>query len=458
VQKFSDKYINKWNILTKAIVGFEFEFYTERSFYKLLELLNRELDPIKVHGFRKYHSDMKPDDKNFKIEPDLSGGYDMVELITGPLPYVDSKTILLKILKIMQKYTETNEKCSIHINISFDPEISPRLLENLNVLKIILNVDEDMIYEMFPKRKDNYYAISVKNIIPYKDFDFIGSAASIIENNIELPDTKYHGININTIKKGRLEYRYIGGHDYHRKTKEILELLDYFIVLTWNSIDKTDKNDREKLIEYLTKNINNFKKFKKLDSFIAEFPSIQLEVDKNDSLVVVNSYYGEFYDRLFDLISNIYNLKNCVINYDTGTRKLEIVDADFKTILDLDGFRFIDCSVNSGRYTNCEFVTCDIKNVHLEHCEVNDSDIYNSKLEYTNIDQTSLIKESYFYGGFLDGEMESGVFRSGKIGQFGMIGAKVKVITDIDNYFGLKPTIDIEKGKEIIGKELKKKF
>jgi len=99
MEKFSNKYIEQFDILKKAIIGFEFEFYAERSYYKLLELLNRELEPINVWGRRKYHSDLEPDSKNFKIEPDLSGGPNMIELITGPMPYHNAKLILLKILK-----------------------------------------------------------------------------------------------------------------------------------------------------------------------------------------------------------------------------------------------------------------------------------------------------------------------------------------------------------------------
>lgn len=455
MKKFSDKYIKNWEILTKSIIGYEFEFYTERSFYKLLELLNRELDPIKVHGFRKYHSKMKVDENNFKIEPDLSGGYDMVEFITGPLPYLESKTILLKTLKILNEYGNTNEKCSLHINISFGEE---KNIENLNPLKTILNVDEDMIYELFPDRKDNFYAMSVKNMIPFKDFDFIGSSSHILENNIELPDTKYRGININKIKDGRLEFRYIGGDGYHKETKNILELLDYFILLSWNCIDEPiNKDDRKLLLSYLNQNINNFKKFKRLENFIGEFPSIQLEIDKNDDITIVKTYYGKIYDEIYELITNIYNLNNCIINLDTTDQTLEVIDANFKSILDIENIRFINCIIDSGRYKRCEFVTCEIKNTHLHNCNLKDSDIFNSKLENCVVDQTSIIRDSYFYGGLLNGTMESGVFRSGKVGEFGIIENGVKIISDNENYFGLKNTSNIEFGRKDT-KELKKKF
>ena len=132
---YSNDYITNFDKLKNAIVGFEFEFYTDRSYYKLLELLNNELSPIKTHGFRKYHSNFKPDENNFKLEPDLSGGPELCELITGPIPYVNSKIILLKILKILDKYAKTDEKCSIHINISFEHTRDGMILNNLNTLK-----------------------------------------------------------------------------------------------------------------------------------------------------------------------------------------------------------------------------------------------------------------------------------------------------------------------------------
>ncbi len=460
MQKFSDKYINEWEILTKSIIGFEFEFYTERSYYKLLELLNRELSPVVVYGYKKYHSDMKPTELKWKIEPDLSGGPEMCELITGPLNYINARLYLLKILGLLQKYITTDEKCSLHINISFDKNKTDNTIDKVNPLKIILNINEETVYKFFPERENNFYAMSVKNIIPYKDFDFIGSGVNIIENNIEIPDSRYYGININTIRDGRLEFRYIGDVDYHKKTKEILELMDYFILLSWNSItEKINDDDRKILIEYLNKNINNFKKFKNIENFISEFPTIRLEIDKDDSLLIVKSYYGSFYDKLYDLIMNTYNLGNCIINFDTNTKMLEVVDADFKAIIDINGIKFINCSINTGRYEDCEFITCNIKNAHINKSVIKDSDIFNCKLEHTDVDETSIIRDSYFYGGLLNGEITGdSVFRSGKVGEYGIISKSVKIISDVDNYFGIRYG-EIDKEKPIPkGEKSFKKF
>ena len=147
-----------------------------------MELLNRELAPIKVSGFRKYHSSFNVTADHFKIEPDMSLGMSGVELITGPLEYPNVKLVLLKILKIMQEFCRTDEKCSIHVNISFDPKkVEPtKTLDHLNKLKLILEIDEEMVYKYFPTRKNNFYAKSVKKIIPFKDYSYANTATNLL--------------------------------------------------------------------------------------------------------------------------------------------------------------------------------------------------------------------------------------------------------------------------------------
>jgi len=65
MRKYSDKFLYEHNKLKIAKIGFELEFYlSDLSFYKTLEILNQELSPCRVHGFRSYHSDFKPDESD----------------------------------------------------------------------------------------------------------------------------------------------------------------------------------------------------------------------------------------------------------------------------------------------------------------------------------------------------------------------------------------------------------
>lgn len=449
METFSNKYINDFKYLEKATIGFEFEFYCTKPYYKLLELLNRELDPVQVSGKRVYHSSFKPTDKHWKIEPDLSMGFDGIELITGPMSYVDAKIYLLKVLKLLQSDGfSTDDKCSIHINISFDEDKSEKLIGDLNNLKLILNVDEEKIYNYFPSRKNNFYCKSVKNIIPFKNFDFTSNSIGIIENSMELPDTKYYGINFLNHVDGRIEIRYIGGENYQFKTSEITSLMDYFILLLWDSIgEKLNEEDIDLLKYYLNKNINQYKKYSTIEGFIAEFPSITLQVDQSSETIILKTYYEQFYDDLYELITNTYNLNDCIINFNTLNQRLEIVDANIKTIFDIRNVDIIDCFVDSGSFANCEIVNTEIKNCHLLNTKVYGSDVFKSKITSCEIDQSSILTDCYLFNTFLNGIMKGGVFRSGKLGEYAELDKNVKIVTPSKNYFNTK--IDDEEDKKI---------
>lgn len=454
MKKYSDKFLNQINILNKSKIGIEFEFYMkDLSYYKTLEILNKELSPVKVWGFRQYHSEFKTDEYNFKIEPDLSGGTSLVELITGPLPYIDAKYYLIKILTFIQKYGYTNDKCSIHFNISFEDETD---LNDLNILKLILNVDEDEIYRVYPTRKSNVYAKSIKKIIPYKEYDFFNIPISIIKNNMRIPNDKYYGVNfthlINEKDKQRLEYRYIGGKDYHLDTGQIIYFMEKFILNTYNCIDADfDYKDIEKLELFLEENIFKYKNFAKYDNFIQNYSTISLQIDQNSNYDIVAAYYDKIYTKLFNVIENTEDLNNCIINYVTTTHILEIVDANFKAISIIKNIDVLNSSV-SGLFEECLFSNSDISDSQLTKCKLHNTDAVNSKIFNSHVDSSSL-KNCYFMEGYLNGDMIGGVFRSGELGPYANLDSNVKMISDSDNFFEVKyKEVDKNIDKKIINK------
>jgi len=437
MKKYSDKFLNQSNKLKLAKVGFEFEFYMkDLSFYKTLEILNDDLKPVKVWGFRQYHSDFTPDSENFKIEPDLSGGSNMVELVTGPLSFYDAKYYLIKIIKFIQNYGYTNEKCSIHFNISFEDEYLN--LNDINILKLILNTNEDEIYRHFPTRKGSIYAKTIKKIIPYKEYDFFNIPISVVKNNLRLPSDKYYGINflhVNNEKENqRLEYRYIGGKNYENNIGQLIYFMERFIINTYESID-TDftSEDINILEEYLEQNITNYKNLSKYDNFIIDFPTIQLQIDQNNNYDIVSAYYNKIYDKLYGLIDSTNDLKECIINYVTTTQTIELVDADVKTSATLKGYEIINCRVE-GIFEDCFFVGSEINNSQLTKSKLQHSDATNSKILNCRV-ESSQLDNCYFMDGYLNGEMFGGIYRSGKLGPHASMDSEVKIVTDHDNFF-----------------------
>lgn len=436
MEKYSDKFLNQSEKLKNSILGIEFEFYMkDLSFYKTLEILNDELSPVKVWGMREYHSDIKTDSNNFKLEPDISGGANLCELITGPLNFYDAKFYLIKIIKFIQKYGYTNDKCSVHFNISFNGD---KNLNDLNILKLILNTDEDEIYRYYPSRKDNVYAKSIKKIIPFKEYDFFNIPISVVKNNIKLPNDKYYGINflhINNDKESqRLEFRYVGGKDYEKNLGQIIYFMEKFVISTYKSIDSLfDSEDSSKLEDFLQQNILNFKNLSKYDNFIVDYPTIQLQIDQRSDYDIVSTFYDKIYKRIYSIVESTNDLKECIINYVIDKQTIEVLDADFKTSATIKNLDFINCNVE-GIFEDCFFIGTDIRNSQiskskLQHSDATNSKIFNSKVE------ASTLTGCYFAQGYLNGDMEGGVFRSGELGPYATLDSNVKVVTDTDNFF-----------------------
>ena len=210
-------------------------------------------------------------------------------------------------------------------------------------------------------------------------------------------------------------------------------------------------------MDYLNDNISNFKNFITYEDFIAEYPSVKVEIDKNDNFTIVNSYYNKIYDKLYDMLMNTYNLRDAIINYDTETNRLELIDTYVKGIFDIRYWDFIECEIADGTYFKCNIHDSDIKNSHVESTTIENCEIFNSKLTACHVNEGCILEKVYFYGGFLDGEMKSGIFRGGTIGPNAIIGEQVKLVTDDDNYFGtsIGGILKTEEPKD--GKMIKKK-
>tara|TARA_R110000772_G_scaffold20466_2_gene56681 strand:+ start:9824 stop:11194 length:1371 start_codon:yes stop_codon:yes gene_type:complete len=452
MKKYSDKYLNNYKVLSKAILGFEFECYFNSSFYKILELLNNELDPVNVHGFRTYHSDFVPDANNFKLERDLSGGENMAEIVTGPLDYYSAKYYLVKILKFIDKHGYTNNNCSLHINLSFDGED----LNDLNILKQILTIDEDEIYSKFPSRKNNIYAKSVQNIIPFKDYDFGNISIGNVKNILRIPKSKYYGVNflnVNEPKGQRVEFRYIGGENYQKQVGDILELADKMIITTHNNIKSGfDNNDIDKLMDFLDDKINNFKNLSTYDSFLVEYPNVQLQIDMDPRYEIISAHYPKLYNTIYTFLQSVENLGECIINYYVSSNKMEIVNGNFTAVLDLNGYDFINCEIYGGIFTNSNMFNCKVINSEIQRSRLGKSDIKSAKLISTNADECEL-EDCFFQAGLLNSHMEGGIFRSGKIGPYATFSDETTIVgKEKENFFQTKYDEDEELEDEKVKK------
>lgn len=215
-----------------------------------------------------------------------------------------------------------------------------------------------------------------------------------------------------------------------------MELMDYLILLTWDCLtpNLTD-DDKKTLINYLEDNIANFKHFQNLENFIAEFPSIKLQIDKREDYELLKTYYPKIYDKLYDIITNIYNLEDCIINFDTISQKMEIVSAEFKVIFDVRNITLVECIIDGGAFDKCTFFNCEIRSAHISKSTMQGSTATKCKIESSTIDITSEILDCYVESCRLDGKMNGGIFRSGKIGENAELDDDVEIVAGEKNYF-----------------------
>ena len=224
------------NAIHFSKIGFEFEFFSKQDLEEVKCGLSESLNK-RIRIEEKAHSDFIPTDKTFKLEPDKSGGKDMIELVSGPLPFTEAKLILAKTLKWIKENGYTNDKCSIHLNIAFDgKKMGPESnVSRLDIGKFVLNFDEKRVFEEFPNRKNSVYAKSIKFIVPLSNFHQQTPEKTLSKNYMFVSE-KYYGVNFAKVPLGYIEFRYLGGKDYEQKYHKILSLTEHFILSLYDSL------------------------------------------------------------------------------------------------------------------------------------------------------------------------------------------------------------------------------
>ena len=411
-------YTNKQlNAIYGSNIGFEFEFFSKKDIVDIKNSLSSALDK-KIRIEEKAHSDFSPTQETFKLEPDNSGGTGMVELVTGSLPFVEAKLVMAKTLKWINENGKTSDRCSIHINISFD---SNRIAEDLNITKLdigkfVINFDEDKVYEAFPERKDSVYAKSIKFILPLSGM-IQKSPGTSIWRNYMFVNEKYYGINFTKIPKGYLEFRYLGGKDYEKNYSKILKLSEHFILSLYETLTNPvySESDNKKLVAILEKYKIAMDSYRNYELFKENYPNVNLLVDLQTDERIIKMYYPKIREKIFDLITK-GGLDEGIINYDSDIGKIQIKDCKLLKCFEISDVDIVDSEIQ-GNVTNCDIFNTKIKNSSLTSCNLfGDTVCEGSKVKESYVSRNSICNDSYIFGrnGVFSGEMNGGVFREGR--------------------------------------------
>lgn len=400
-------------------IGFEFEFFSNYTLTDTATLLSKVLGKRVLPYYKKDGQILVPDQNTFQLIRDISGGKKLLELITGPLPYYESLNILEKVLNWISNNGSTNEYCAFQPNISFNSKYTNVRVQKLNILKFILEFDEDFVYSRFPNRIGNLYAKSIKNIYPLNKLTF-NSNNKFDGRYYDLPIGKWYGFNFKKLENNYIECRYLGGIEYEKKYKELLEIINYTIVKLYDCIitnEFSEEIERE-LDRIIGEHKVQIKAYQKFSEFKKNFKDIELFVDLTSNEKIINSYYFKIRDSLFEIL-NKGDLKKGKINYDSDRSKLQLNGC----ILENNGFisnvDMIDCEL-TGIIENCELHNCKVTDAHIR-----ESDLYSCKIKNSRVRNCESDIETEFEGSYLFGEksihgakIKGGFFVSGSVTKF----------------------------------------
>ena len=413
------KDISKEEILLAGLVGVEFEFYSDKKVEDVAKEL-KELLKKKIRIEDKAHSDFKPTDKEFKLEPDMSGGKGLVELVTGALPYKEARIMIINVLNWIDNNGYTTDKSSIHLNLSFDPKITkkPSLISKMDPLKFVLTFNEREVYKMFPERKDSVYAKSIKWIMPKIEANYF-NGQNINPHVFDFPREKYYGVNFQKLAQEYLEFRYIGGKDYHKKTSNILYLLDRFFMQLWDTSNNSKYTDLNliELKRILNKNhpfIAIMADHTKIKDY---YPEIDLTVDLKHHPKIIDLYWDKIKSKVIKLLSH-GGLKKGAINYDSDIGRVQVNGGELNNCFDLEYYDFVDCKI-TGTLEHCDFFRRELNSVNICRCNLyQGTQVKDSKVESCYINKTCQLTNCYVYqwDTMFDGRMIGGIFRHGKTG------------------------------------------
>ena len=439
------KVYTETEVLNAARIGFEFEMYsstevieTARSIGKYVK--KKVVVPMALSNIKEprplYHSPVQPTSTIFKLEPDYSGGKNMCELVTGPLDYAEARNVLIKVFEWIQSNGYTTDRCSIHANISIDPNKVPTLVEApmMNIVKFILGFDEEKVYTVFPDRRDSVYARSIKELHP-NSIIFYNGSAPLSRNVLEVPDEKYYGVNFLKAEKGYLEYRYMGGENYERKTRKILELIDYFIlnlyeVLNFNGeFSPAEHSYFNKMMEKQKKLYEGFVKY---SIFKKNFPKIEVGVDLRNDEQILETFWPTFKDQLFKILMTSGITKG-VFNFDTDLSVLQVKDTKIKNCVAKD-LELVNCELE-GVFDRCTFYGCTIENSRITDSKpIKDNKFVSCKvsespLHLSNECEDCFIENKRFP---INCRVVGGVIRNGEIGKLADVSKETMIVELIE--------------------------
>lgn len=417
-------------LFEKSLLRITAEFHSEKSNSAALESLSKDL--------KRKVSPSDPSSLSFQLKRDESGKF---TFNTGFILYRDARLTLIDLFKWMERnaYTERND--NFYADLKFIDEIAGPFkgtlfntgtkIEGIDKIKFILSFDEDAVYKIFPSRKNGFNSQTIRNFIPNQKF--LDKTKYIDPRSYDIPSTSTCGVNFETLNDGFIRLQYIGGTRYEQKSKEILDIINQFTVIAWDStINKAYTKDLiDKFKGLLLKSKGVREAYLDFALFTKNFPKVKFMVDLLDNKKILETYYNTLKDRIYEIFSNVTIDGDCELNYDSTFCVFQIRGAKLKTSGLVQKIDFISCEIESGSFDFCDFYDCQIKDSILNRSNL----FLHSRADRCNLLNSFANRTTELFNCEVDGEntvlngdVEGGLVKIAKIGEHAKISKTTVVI------------------------------
>lgn len=272
-----------------AKVGFEFEFISDLNKYRMLELLNKHTK-FDFKGTRTFNYS-RDDYSEYQLTYDGSlrshrfVDYHSHELVSPVLSYdqaIADIGALFEFAKEQRDHIEINNYCGFHVNVSI-PGMSQLTRDKIRRLYLLEKLDSQKILKQFD-RDDNQYVRShgiekplfSEWMFNYLDMQDFVSDSSFLDPYL-MDTEKYRTVNFRKLNTNTpyLEFRILGGKDYHLRYSEVISAISRFVECTREAVSVTDFSSVEARKKEIIREI--FKKRKTY--YLNNDPSLEEKVN-----------------------------------------------------------------------------------------------------------------------------------------------------------------------------------
>lgn len=362
--------INELFSLSK--LSLEFEFFYNSNKEELFTKINNIISKIKIKN------------ENFS----LIRNYKNLGKYTLYTPFLDVHTSLILIQNIFQ-FIEN--ECNLDFNTNLKIRLKlPLSIQNLNIQRYILGFNENIIWQNFPDRENNYSCISLKT------YNLTGTNNIFQPNIILFQHLSNYGVSFEEILQNNLIFNYIGGSTYAYDFNKVKEILEYFICFSYYCVNKPISEKELNIQNNFKNKISEYNKyFLTIDSFRDKFKDFKLLVDLKSNDQILKTYWSNIGKALYPLFFHNTDLEYGMFNLDTTTNEFQIKNIKKISNCILNKFAILDSNVD-----NCILINNTLFNNNLQGCIIYDSlfnygnDIKNSKLINSLLRNSNKISES----------------------------------------------------------------